>query len=81
MPHPDLVVGETLVLRREPSNPYDALAIEVLTRSGFKLGYVPRRDNEPFARLIDDGRSVIARVAAKRNPPFATVDIDLSLVE
>ena len=31
--------------------------------------------------MIDAGRIVTARVAAKRNPPFATVDVDLFLVE
>lgn len=76
---PDLMLGERLVLRRQPTNPHDDLAIEVLTEAGAKLGYVPRQDNEPFARLLDAGRDVVARVASKRTPPFAEVDIDLFL--
>ena len=44
---PALVFGESLVLRREPDNPYDALAIEILTRTGSKLGYVPAVTTSP----------------------------------
>lgn len=58
----DLRPGEALVLRREPGNAHDELAIEVFTGAGAKLGYVPQADNEPFARLIDAGRTVSARV-------------------
>ena len=54
--------GETLILRREPGNVHDDLAIEVFTTAGAKLGYVPRLENEPFARLIDAGRTVEAYV-------------------
>ncbi len=54
--------GEALVLRREPDNAYDELAIEVFTGAGAKLGYVPRADNEPFARLLDAGKAVSAAV-------------------
>ena len=60
----DLRPGEALVLRREPANAYDDLAIEVFTRAGAKLGYVPRADNEPFARLMDAGKRVEAEIAA-----------------
>ena len=60
----DLRPGEALVLCREPANPYDDLAIEVFTAAGAKLGYVPRADNEPFARLMDAGKQVEAEVAA-----------------
>lgn len=60
----DLRPGDVLVLRREPANAYDDLAIEVFTARGAKLGYVPRADNEPFARLMDAGKRVEAEVAA-----------------
>jgi hypothetical protein len=50
-----LSVGEALTLRREPTNPYDPLAVEVLTAADAKLGYVPRRRNEALARLMDAG--------------------------
>lgn len=63
-----LHVGQPLVLRREPENPHDALAIEVLTAEGVKLGYVPRQRNPPFARLMDAGQPVRATLAAITPP-------------
>ena len=54
--------GQRLVLRRQPENPYDALAIEVLGPAGYKLGYVPRRRNEMPARLMDAGKHLSARM-------------------
>ena len=48
--------GEALVLRREPDNAYDDLAIEVFTSAGAKLGYVPRADNEPLRHAARRGR-------------------------
>ena len=54
--------GDALVLRREPDNAHDDLAIEVLTAAGAKLGYLPRACNEPFARLMDAGKTVEAEV-------------------
>lgn len=60
----NLRVGQPLILAREPANPHDALAIEVFTSEGVKLGYVPRVRNPPFARLMDAGRTVLARLAA-----------------
>ncbi|MBF0373134.1 MAG: HIRAN domain-containing protein, partial [Alphaproteobacteria bacterium] len=61
-----LAPGQTLVLRRQPDNPHDPLAIEVLTASGDKLGYVPRAANPPYARLMDAGHVVNARIATVR---------------
>lgn len=54
--------GTPLRLRAEPLNPYDKNAIEVL-HSGTKLqklGYVPRRDAGPIARLMREGHIVTA---------------------
>lgn len=43
-----------LVLRPEPTNPYDKNAIKVMTTSGQMLGYIPKVDNElVLARLND----------------------------
>jgi hypothetical protein len=75
---PFLGAGDPLVLRRQPENPHDALAIEVLSVNGVKLGYVPRFINEPYARLMDDGRSVTARVAAVEDGRWRT-DIRMAL--
>lgn len=53
--------GQRLLLRRQPDNRYDALAIEVLGPEGHKLGYLPRRRNEMPARLMDAGKRVSVR--------------------
>ncbi len=55
--------GERLVLRREPTNPYDERAIEVWTRQGYKLGYLPRRINAVPAALADQQWELSAEVA------------------
>jgi hypothetical protein len=53
-----LAPGARLTLRREPSNPYDDRAIEVLTAAGQKLGYVPRVRNRVLAQLLDAGEAL-----------------------
>ena len=58
-----LQAGNTLILRREPANPHDDLAIEILVASGQKLGYVPRFRNPVLARLMDAGKELLATVA------------------
>lgn len=60
----DLQAGTPLTLRREPGNPHDALAIEVLIADGVKLGYVPRNRNPVLARLMDGGERLSAQVVA-----------------
>ncbi|MCB9957183.1 MAG: HIRAN domain-containing protein [Rhodospirillaceae bacterium] len=74
-----LTPGAPLELRRQPDNPHDALAIEVFTSSGEKLGYVPRINNAPYARLMDAGRPVTARLADAAIDNWYAIEIDLSL--
>lgn len=62
---PSLAIGGPLVLRREPENPHDPLAILILTECGNKLGYVPRDRNEILARLMDAGKLLFARLESK----------------
>ena len=50
-----LELNQQLVLRREPHNPHDAQAVEILTRDTIKLGYVPRRCNAGIAKRLDAG--------------------------
>lgn len=63
---PALLAGATLVLRREPDNPHDPLAILVLDCRGTKLGYIPRAKNEVLAHLMDAGKLLHARVESKQ---------------
>ncbi|MGC4105952.1 MAG: HIRAN domain-containing protein [Thermomicrobiales bacterium] len=58
-------VGDRLDLVREPTNPFDDLAILVHTRDGEKLGYVPRKDNAVLARLLDAGKQLFVMVESK----------------
>lgn len=71
--------GETLFLRREPGNAHDAMAIEVFTAAGAKLGYVPRVDNEPFARLMDADQAVDACVIEVDPDRYDDIRISLTL--
>lgn len=56
-----LVEGQELVLRRE-ANQFDDHAILILTKDQQKLGYVPEKDNIIFARLLDAGKCLEAKV-------------------
>jgi hypothetical protein len=58
----DIKVGDPLVLVREPGNPHDARAIRVEWH-GYKLGYVPKRENADIARLMDNGTKLEARIS------------------
>jgi hypothetical protein len=58
-----LQTTDTLLLRREPTNSHDELAIEIFTLNNGKLGYVPRHRNPVLARLMDAGKTLVAEVA------------------
>ena len=57
--------GERLAFFREPDNPHDPQAILVQTMSGQTVGYVPRRDNVVFARLMDAGKQLFGTISKK----------------
>jgi len=61
----DLQSGGLLVLKREPGNAHDPLAIMIFTENGHHLGYVPRSKNEALARLMDAGKLLFGKVEAK----------------
>ncbi|MBK9138433.1 MAG: HIRAN domain-containing protein [Verrucomicrobia bacterium] len=62
---PGLKPGAFLVLKREPDNPHDSLAIMIFDEAGHHLGYVPRAKNEALARLMDAGKLLFGRLEAK----------------
>lgn len=62
---PYLNVGDKLDFFREPDNEYDSMAIAIKTESGTKLGYVPKRDNPIFSRLMDAGKVLFGRIEEK----------------
>jgi hypothetical protein len=60
-----LAVGEKLVLRGEPANPFDANAVAVLRGDGMMLGYLPRAANAPISRLLERKACVEAIVVGR----------------
>ena len=51
-----------LALLREPTNSYDAFAIQVVDGQKRKLGYMPRRMNHIPARLLDAGKLLYVKI-------------------
>ena len=54
--------GDKLTLQRE-DNKFDSNAIMILAADGRKVGYVPEKDNIIFARLMDAGKMLSAKVS------------------
>lgn len=57
----EIKIGDKLKLIREESK-FDDNAIALLFEDGRKVGYVPERDNVVFARLMDAGKLLSAKV-------------------
>ena len=55
-------VGDMLSLQRE-DNKFDSNAVMILNAEGKKMGYVPEKDNIIFARLMDAGKLLKAKVS------------------
>jgi len=76
-----LKAEEELILRRE-ENEFDSMAILVLDSGERKLGYVPEKDNIVFARLMDAGKSLKAKVRkTEEDGSGLRVDIGIYLVD
>lgn len=78
---PQLKVGDTLTLVREPGNRHDANAVRVDWR-GKMLGYLPRAENKSVAAEMDRGTPVTARIARLRDDrnPWQRVLIEVYVV-
>lgn len=74
--------GDGLILRRE-DNKFDSNAILILTESeNRKLGYVPEKDNEVFARLMDAGKYLTARIKSiEKRGSFTKISVGIYLVD
>ena len=74
--------GDKLILKRQPDNRFDELAIPVLAQSGKKLGYVPERDNPVLARLMDAGKKLTATIESiSVKGQYYSICIGISLVD
>lgn len=74
----ELKPGDALSLTREPDNPYDHNATRV-DWQGFKLGYVPRRENADVARMLDNGAKLEARITrlVKSRDPWQRIRFEI----
>lgn len=75
-------VGDTLILQREGTNEHDRHAILVLNEEKKKLGYVPERDNLVFARLMDAGKILKAKITKiTQKGSWTRIDVGIYLVD
>ena len=76
-----IAVGDKLTLQRE-DNRYDDNAILVLNEAKEKIGYVPEKDNIVFARLMDAGKMLMAKIAhINQKGTFTQIKIGIYLVD
>lgn len=73
--------GDKLILQRE-ENKFDNNAILVMTEGKAKLGYIPENDNLIFARLMDAGKLLCARIKnIEPKGTFRVINIEILLVD
>lgn len=77
-----LKIGEPVVLKRQPDNPYDRLAIEVYAEDGRKIGYIPRSHNIIPASLMDQGARLRGKIVALNgvDGPWQAIKVMLELL-
>lgn len=77
----EIKVGDQLSLHRE-DNKFDSNAILILTADKKKLGYVPEKDNIIFARLLDAGKMLAAKIKGiEKKGSFTKIAIGIYLVD
>ena len=73
--------GDELSLRRE-ENKFDLNAILVLDAKNRKMGYVPEKDNIIFARLMDAGKLLKAKISKiEKKGSFTQISVGIFLVD
>lgn len=77
--HRELASGTELMLRRESDNEYDHRAVEVLTQTGIKLGYLPRWINKIPSSMLDQGATLKCRVEKVNQDDYAEHTIKVRL--
>lgn len=74
-------VGDMLTLQRE-NNKFDSNAILILNDEKKKLGYVPEKDNIIFARLMDAGKLLKAKITKiDKKGSFIQIAVGIYLVD
>ena len=63
-------------------NKFDKNAILLITENKKKLGYVPEKDNIIFARLMDAGKLLVAKIKKiQKKGTFTQISIGIYLVD
>ena len=77
----NLKLNDVLSLQRE-INKFDENSIIVKTDNNEKIGYIPEKDNVIFARLMDAGKKLIAKITSINfKGDFSIVKIGIYLVD
>lgn len=77
----EIQVGDSLILQRE-ENKFDSNAVMMLTEKKKKLGYVPEKDNVIFARLMDAGKMLKAKITQiTMHGSFHQISVAIYLVD
>ncbi len=58
----ELEKGDALVLKRDKPDEINLYPIGVFDQKGRKIGYIPEKDSDVFARLMDAGKMINATV-------------------
>ena len=73
--------GDMLFMVRE-DNKFDSNAIMFLTTDKRKLGYVPEKDNIVFARLMDAGKKLSAKITdIDKKGSFTKIAVSIFLID
>ena len=79
---PFLRPGDRLELIRVPGNPSDPNAIKIYNSDRVKVGYVPRKENQILARLMDAGKPLYASITEIGwQEDWLRIGIDIYLTE
>ncbi len=60
-----LHTNDILLLKREPDNEYDPMAVVVISAGGDVLGYLPREKNQIPSHMLDQSQVLFAKVRNK----------------
>jgi len=74
-----IAAGVRLNFYREPKNEYDANAILIKDETGNRVGYVPKKNNEILARLMDAGKLIYGIVTVKESTSGGWLKIEIEI--
>ena len=74
-----LKIGDEVQLVREENNKFDPYAVAIMF-DGYKLGYIPRTNNEQFCALMDQVHSSIFEARIQRITPDNNMEHQVSII-